>query len=82
MIKLSVCIGTTCHIRGSREIIETLQELINKYGLKDKVDLNGKFCLGRCAENGVSVTLDGEQFDLTPSNTKEFFEKEILGRIK
>ncbi|MDD4839839.1 MAG: (2Fe-2S) ferredoxin domain-containing protein [Clostridia bacterium] len=80
-MKLSVCIGTTCHLRGSREIIEQLQELIHANGLKEKVDMSGKFCLGRCEENGVSVSVDGENFALTPDNTQAFFEKEILGRV-
>lgn len=82
MVKLSICIGTTCHTRGSREIIEKLQQLICDNDLKDKVDMSGKFCLGRCADKGVSVSVDGVDFDLTPADTEEFFNKEILGRVK
>ncbi|MEG1527623.1 MAG: (2Fe-2S) ferredoxin domain-containing protein [Clostridia bacterium] len=81
-MKLAICMGTTCHLRGSREIIEQLQQLISDNNLKDKVDMSGKFCLGRCSTKGVSVNLDGKDFDLTPEETKQFFDTEILGRLK
>ena len=57
-----------------------MQELVAKNGVGDKVDLNGAFCSGNCV-NGVCVTVDGTLFSLKPENTKEFFEKEIMGRL-
>ncbi len=79
-MKVTICIGSACHLRGSREIIKELQELVAQHGIGDKVDLNGAFCTGNCV-NGVCVTVDGELHSLTPEGTKEFFEKEILGRL-
>lgn len=79
-MKVSICIGSACHLKGSREIIKEMQELVAKNGVGDKVDLNGAFCSGNCV-NGVCVTVDGTQFSLKPENTKEFFEKEIMGRL-
>ena len=79
-MKVTICIGSACHLKGSREIIKEMQELVAANGLKDKVDLNGAFCSGNCV-NGVSVTVDGTLYSLQPENTKEFFEKEILGRL-
>ena len=79
-MKVSICIGSACHLKGSREIIKEMQELVAKNGVGDKVDLNGAFCSGNCV-NGVCVTVDGTLFSLKPENTKEFFEKEILGRL-
>jgi NADH:ubiquinone oxidoreductase subunit E len=79
-MKVSICIGSACHLKGSREIIKEMQELVAKNGVGDKVDLNGAFCSGNCV-NGVCVTVDGTLFSLKPENTKEFFEKEIMGRL-
>ncbi|MCI8726131.1 MAG: (2Fe-2S) ferredoxin domain-containing protein [Hungatella sp.] len=79
-MKITICIGSACHLKGSREIIKEMQDLVAKNGLGDKVDLNGAFCSGNCV-NGVCVTVDGELFSVQPENTKAFFEKEVMGRL-
>lgn len=71
-MKVTICIGSACHLKGSREIIQKLQELVAKNGLGDKVDLNGAFCSGNCV-NGVCVTVDGVLHSLQPENTDAFF---------
>ena len=78
-MRVTICIGSACHLKGSREIIQQLQ-LVKEHGVSDKVDLNGAFCTGNCV-NGVCVTVDGTLYSLSPETTKEFFEKEILGRL-
>ena len=80
VMRVTICIGSACHLKGSREIIQRLQELVKEHGVSDKVDLNGAFCSGNCV-NGVCVTVDGELFSLKPENTDDFFAKEILGRL-
>ena len=80
MIKVTVCIGSSCHIKGSRQVVEQLQYLIAENNLKDKVELGGTFCMGTCQE-GVCVTVDDKFFSVSPDTVKEFFEKEILKRI-
>ena len=79
-MRVTICIGSACHLKGSRDIIHQMQELVKEHGVGDKVDLNGAFCSGNCV-NGVCVTVDGELHSLPPENTKEFFETEILGRL-
>ena len=79
-MKITICIGSACHLKGSREIIKEMQDMVAKNGLGDKVDLNGAFCSGNCV-NGVCVTVDGELFSVQPENTKAFFEKEVMGRL-
>ena len=79
-MKITICIGSACHLKGSREIIKEIQDLVAKNGLGDKVDLNGAFCSGNCV-NGVCVTVDGELFSVQPETAKDFFEKEIMGRL-
>lgn len=79
-MKVTVCIGSSCHIKGSRQVVEELQHLISDEGLEDKVELGGTFCMGRCQE-GVCVTVDGEFHSVSPDNVKEFFEKEVKGKV-
>ena len=80
-MKVTVCIGSSCHLKGSRQVVERLQALIAENNLKDKVELSGKFCMGNC-QNGVCVTVDDEPFSLRPEDTKAFFKNEVLPRLK
>ena len=47
-MKITVCIGSSCHIKGSRQVVEQLQQLISENNLKDRVELAGTFCMGKC----------------------------------
>ena len=78
-MKICVCIGSSCHIKGSRQVVKQLQERSNANNLSDKVGLSGTFCIGRCQE-GVCVTVDGEFFSVSPESATEFFNKNILTR--
>lgn len=80
-MKITICIGSSCHLKGSRQIVEELQRLVADNDLKDKVELAGKFCMGNC-QNGVCVTIDEDNFSLKPEETKSFFENEVLTRLK
>ena len=81
MVNVTICIGSSCHLKGSRKGVEKLQQIISEKGLKDKVELSGTFCMGRC-ETGVSVTVDGEYFSVSPESVDEFFENVVAARIK
>lgn len=81
MIKITVCIGSSCHIKGSRQVVEQLQYLIAKKNLNDKVELSGTFCMGKC-QNGVCVKVNDELFSLTPDQVNEFFEKNVVEKLK
>jgi NADH:ubiquinone oxidoreductase subunit E len=78
-MKITVCIGSSCHLKGSRKIVEELQYLISENKLKEKVELSGMFCMGKC-QQGVCVTKDCKLFSLTPETTKNFFETDVLGK--
>lgn len=78
-MKLVVCIGSSCHLKGSRQVVERLTQLIEANRLQDKVALSGTFCMGNC-QKGISATLDGKLFSLSPENVTSFFEDEILAR--
>ena len=78
-MKVTVCIGSSCHIKGSRQVVEQLQQLIADNGLEEKVELGGTFCMGKC-QQGVCVTIDDEFYSVTPASTAEFFATEILAK--
>ena len=79
-MKIIVCIGSSCHIKGSRQVVERLQNLIHENSLNSKVDLAGTFCMGKCQE-GVCVTVDDNFYSVSPETVKDFFEKEILAKV-
>jgi len=79
-MKITVCIGSSCHLKGSRQIVEQLQKLISDNGLEEKIELAGTFCLGSC-QTGVSVKLNETLYSLNPEDVKSFFEKEVIAKI-
>ena len=79
-MKVTVCIGSSCHIKGSRQVVEKLQKLVEDNGLSDKVELGGTFCLGNC-QKGVSVTVDEALHSVSPETAEEFFKNEILAKV-
>ncbi len=80
MLKITVCIGSSCHIKGSRQVVEQLQYLIAENNLGDKVELGGTFCMGKC-QQGVCVTVNDAFHSVTPENVGEFFAKEVLAKV-
>ena len=80
MIQVTVCIGSSCHIKGSRQIVEQLQYLISEHKVGDKVELSGTFCIGRC-QQGVCVKVDGHIHSVMPENVTEFFETYVLAEV-
>lgn len=80
-MKVTVCIGSSCHIKGSRKVVEKLQSLISENGLSDKVELSGSFCMGKCRQ-GVCVTADNEFYSVSPDYVEAFFKENILNKLK
>lgn len=79
-MKVTVCIGSSCHIKGSRHVVEQLQYLISQNDLGDKVELAGTFCMGNCQE-GVCVGIDDKTYSVTPDTVEEFFANEIKAKV-
>jgi len=79
-VNITVCIGSSCHLKGSRIVVERLEHLILERGLKDEIALCGAFCTGQC-QTGVSVRLDEAYFSLNPENVEQFFLLTVLPRL-
>ena len=79
-MKVTVCIGSSCHIKGSRQVVEKLEQLIEANNLSDKVVLAGVFCMGTC-QQGVCVKVDDEFFSVSPETAEQFFNDEIAKKV-
>ncbi len=79
-MKVTVCIGSSCHLKGSRQVVEKLQSLVAQNKLEDKVELGGTFCMGNCVD-GVCVTVDNKLCSVSPETAEDFFKNEILSKI-
>ena len=79
---IQICVGSSCHLKGSPEIVELLQKNITEYELDDEVTLAGSFCIGKCNRSGVTVQVDDEVYTgITKENFKEFFKENVLDVI-
>lgn len=79
-MKVTICIGSSCHVKGSRQVVDQLQQLIDENNLSDKVELAGTFCLGKC-QQGVCVMVDDEFHSVTPEGTFDFFQENIKAKV-
>ena len=61
MVNVTVCVGSSCHIKGARDVIMRFNEMIKEHDLEDKVELKGSFCMERCGE-GFNWQIDDEMF--------------------
>ena len=80
MVNVSICVGSACHMKGSREVIAKLKELVKDHQLEGKVLLNGSFCTGNC-QYAICVVIDDTVYSVRPETTEEFFNNEILSRV-
>ncbi len=81
-MKITVCIGSSCHIKGSRQIVEQCRALIAENNLSDKIELGGSFCIGKCNRVGVTVQIDDDiHTGVTPESFKEFFTENVIKKL-
>ena len=78
-----ICVGSSCHLKGSYDIIELMKARLIKEGLEDKVNLKGTFCLGKCGIAGVSIQVDEQIITgVTKDNFDDVFNKHILSKVR
>lgn len=83
MVIVQVCVGSSCHLKGSPEIVELLQKAVEEHHLEDKVTLAGSFCIGKCNRVGVTIQVnDDVHVGITKENFKEFFNENILNAVE
>ena len=83
MIFVQVCVGSSCHLKGSQDIVGLFEKAVKDHNIEDEVVLSGSFCIGKCNRVGVTVQVDDEiHVGITRENFKEFFTKNILKVIE
>ncbi len=81
MVTVTVCVGSSCHIKGARDVIMHFNELLKQNALEDRVELKGSFCMERCGE-GINWQINAEP--ITSSDVEDAlktFRKRILEPI-
>ena len=74
---VTVCVGSSCHIKGARQVIERFNELTKAHGLEGRIELKGSFCMERCGE-GLNWQIDEEP--LSSASVEEAVET-FVGRF-
>ncbi len=79
---IQICVGSSCHLKGSPEIVELLQKAVEEYHLENEVTLAGSFCIGKCNREGVTVQVDDDiHVGITKDNFKDFLNEQVLSKI-
>lgn len=82
MLEVSICVGSSCHLKGSYQILKVYEALIKAKKLEDKVELKAAFCLGHCTK-GVAIKVGDAYVDgLTVSNADEVFKEYIEKKVQ
>ena len=82
-MQIQICVGSSCHIKGSPEIVELLQKAVAEYHLEDEITLCGSFCIGKCNRVGVTVQVDEEVYTgITVEGFREFFQEKVLAVLE
>jgi NADH:ubiquinone oxidoreductase subunit E len=71
MAVVTVCVGSSCHIKGARQVIDRFNELLKTHGLAERIELKGSFCMERCGE-GLNWQIDEEP--ITSASVEEAVE--------
>ncbi len=79
-MKINVCIGSSCHLKGSRQVVQRLQALIREHVLEGRVELAGTFCMGKCQE-GVCVMVEDTIYSVSPETVDAFFADTVLPKL-
>jgi len=83
MTTVKICVGSSCHLKGSEKLVELFQKAIEENSLQGQIDLTGSFCTGKCNRTGVTVTLNDKIYTgITPDNFNSFFNSKVLPLVK
>lgn len=77
MHTIEICVGSSCFVKGSNELVDKLKKYLEENHLEDKVQLKGAFCMGQCAK-GLGVRVDGKLLEgVTLANAIDLIEIEL-----
>ncbi len=77
-MKIELCFGSSCHVKGSKRVYALLEEALKRDNLEDKVELAGTLCMGECKANGANLKVDGEVVTgIRADNFDEFYNEKV-----
>ncbi len=77
-VKVNVCAGTNCFLKGSQNILHDLLHQVEERNLQDQVQISASFCFENC-DRGPTVSVNGRRI---PNCTTETARAEIDGKLK
>ena len=79
---IQICVGSSCHLKGSAEIVALFQKAVQDHHLECDVTLAGSFCTGNCNRVGVTIMVDDETYTgVTPQTFNEFLHEKVLAKL-
>lgn len=82
MIRITVCVGSSCYVRGSERLADELTQLVRERGLDAEVELTGAFCMEQCSM-GVSVRIGDRLYcSVDAAQASAFFESELAPSLQ
>jgi len=76
--KVTVCVGSSCHVRGSHDVLKRFAEILSAENLSDEVALVGSFCMERCGE-GMNWMFNDEE---VTSGSVEEAEQSLRSKLR
>ena len=81
-MEITICVGSSCHIKGSHSFIDYLQKSIIEHQLEEHIVLKASFCIGNCSE-GINIKINDERIVVSGlDDLKELFEKRVIPEVK
>jgi NADH-quinone oxidoreductase subunit G len=77
-LKVSVCLGTNCFLKGSQEVLNGVLRHAEQNHLEGRLDVRAGFCFEKC-ESGPTVMIDGQHI---PCSTAAKAIDELNSRIE
>ena len=74
--------GQRRHIKSAQNVVSSFRHLIEEYGLNDKIEFKATFCMKLCRKSGVSVVLDGKEYNIPPETARDFFREKVIPAAK
>jgi len=81
MVDIRVCVGTSCHLNGSYNVVQEIQQLIEEHSLHEEIEFEAVFCAKQCQATGVSIKVNDDSYRVEPTQVNEFFHEKIMSRI-
>lgn len=80
---IQICVGSSCHLKGSEKLVELFQKSIAEHKFDDEITLAGSFCTGQCNRVGVTVTVNDDIYTgITPETFEQFFQDKVIKALE